>query len=105
MALDLSKLSDEMESALSGARVLAEERQQALIQPEHLFLLLLDGEGSLRRTVAAKGVELTPLLDALSRRADQLSAQRLEPGRRPLASQSLRSLLAEAFSISATLGL
>ncbi len=29
MALDLSRLSDEMESALAGARVLAQERRQA----------------------------------------------------------------------------
>ena len=101
MALDLSKLSDEMESALAGARVLAEERQQALIQPEHLFLLLLDQErSSLRAVVTATGLEMTPLLDSLSRRADQLSAQRLEPGRRPLASQSLRALLAAAFVVS-----
>ncbi len=101
MALDLSRLSDEMESALAGARVLAEERQQALIQPEHLLLLLLDREdGSLRRGLAGKNIALTPLLDALSRRADQLAAQRLEPGRRPLASQPLRTLLAEAFAVS-----
>ena len=101
MALDLSKLSDEMEGALAGARVLAEERGQALIQPEHVLLLLLDREeGSLRHALEGTGVQMPPLLDALSRRADQLSAQRLEPGRRPLASQSLRSLLAEAFTIS-----
>ena len=46
MALDLSKLSDEMESALSGARLLAEQRRQALIQPEHLLLLLIVLEDS-----------------------------------------------------------
>ncbi len=102
MALDLSKLSDEMESALTGARVLAEERGQALIQPEHLLLLLLEGRtgGSLRPVLEGKNVLLPPLLDALSRRADQLSGQRLEEGRRPLASQALRSLLAAAFAIS-----
>jgi len=101
MALDLSKLSDEMESALVGARVLAQERRQALIQPEHLLLLLLDSEQSgLRAKLEAKGVALQPLLDVLSRRADHLSLQRLEEGRRPLASQSLRTLLAEAFAIS-----
>ena len=101
MALDLSKLSDEMESALSGARLLAEQRRQALIQPEHLLLLLIDSDGSsLRAILERKNVALPPLLDALSRRADTLSAQRLDELRRPLASQALRTLLADAFKIS-----
>ena len=101
MALDLSKLSDEMESALAGARLLAEQRRQALIQPEHLLLLLLDGEGSsLRPSLEKKQVVMPPLLDTLSRRADALSAQRLEPERRPLASQALRTLLAASFDIA-----
>ena len=101
MALDLSKLSDEMESALSGARLLAEQRRQALIQPEHLLLLLIDSDGSsLRAILEHKNVALLPLLDALSRRADTLSAQRLDELRRPLASQALRTLLADAFKIS-----
>ena len=101
MALDLSKLSDEMESALSGARLLAEQRRQALIQPEHLLLLLLDSDGSSLRTILErKNVALLPLLDALSRRADTLSAQRLDELRRPLASQALRTLLADAFKLS-----
>ena len=101
MALDLSKLSDEMESALVGARLLAQDRNQALIQPEHLLLLLLEPEtSSLRRVFEAKNISLPPLLDALSRRADQTSRQRLEEGRRPLASQTLRTLLDEAFALS-----
>ena len=101
MALDLSKLSDEMESALSNARLLAEGRRQALIQPEHLLLLLLDGEGStLRPALDKQGVNFPPLLDTLSRRADTLSAQRLEEGRRPLASQALRTLLSQSFDIA-----
>ena len=101
MALDLSRLSDEMESALAGARLLAEQRRQSLIQPEHLLLLLLDGErATLRATLEAKGAVLTPLLDALSRRADLLSSARLEPGRRPLASQALRTLLQHAFAVA-----
>jgi len=101
MALDLSKLSDEMESGLAGARLLAEERRQALIQPEHLLLRLIDTEdGSLKEILLRKQINLTPLLDALSRRADQLSQQTLEYGRRPLASQTLRTLLAESFKIA-----
>ena len=105
MALDLSKLSDEMESALANARLLAEGRRQALIQPEHLLLLLLDGDGSsLRPTLERKGVVFPALLDGLSRRADALSAQRLDEGRRPLASQALRTMLAESFDIAAKHG-
>jgi len=101
MALDLSKLSDEMESALAGARLLAEERRQALIQPEHLLLLLIDGDNSsLRPALEAKNTQLPRLLDALSRRADALSAQRLDEGRRPVASQALRTMLAESFKIA-----
>ncbi|WP_419805287.1 ATP-dependent Clp protease ATP-binding subunit [Terriglobus sp.] len=105
MALDLSKLSDEMEAALANARLLAESKRQALIQPEHLLLLLLDGDrSSLRPALERKGVVFPPLLDQLSRRADQLSAQRLEDGRRPLASQSLRTMLADAFDLAADHG-
>ncbi len=105
MALDLSRLSDEMESALAGARALAEERQQALIQPEHLLLLLIESDSSSLRTLLERqGVDFPPLIDALSRRADQLSAQALEEGRRPLASQSLRTLLAEAFKLAESHG-
>jgi ATP-dependent Clp protease ATP-binding subunit ClpB len=101
MALDLSKLSDEMESALSGARLLAERRRQALIQPEHFLLLLIESEGSsLRAALERKHVVFPALLDALSRRADALSVQRLDELRRPLASQALRSLLADAFKIA-----
>ncbi len=101
MALDLSRLSDEMESALAGARVLAQERRQALIQPEHLLLLLLESDpSSLRSMLEKKGVVFPPLLDALSRRADVLSAERLEDERRPLASQALRTLLSESFAVA-----
>jgi ATP-dependent Clp protease ATP-binding subunit ClpB len=90
-----------MESALAGARLLAEQRRQALIQPEHLLILLLDGENaSLRSTLEREGINVAPLLDNLSRRADLLSTTRLEPGRRPLASQSLRTLLQHAFTLS-----
>lgn len=101
MALDLSKLSDEMESALSGARLLAEQRRQALIQPEHLLILLIESErSSLRVLLDRKNISLPPLLDGLSRRADTLSTQRLAELRRPLASQALRTLLVDAFNIS-----
>ena len=105
MSLDLSKLSDEMESALAGARALAQERNQALIQPEHLLLLLLDTDTStLMPVLERKGVTMPALLDSLSKRADQLSPGRLEDGRRPVASQALRTVLAQAFAVSEEAG-
>jgi ATP-dependent Clp protease ATP-binding subunit ClpB len=104
MALDLSRLSDEMEAALGGARTLAQERDEALIQPEHLMIVLLQSPDSSIRKLSKDPETMASLLKSLSRRTSVLSTQRLEDGRRPLASQSLRTLLSEAFAISDKLG-
>ena len=101
MALDLSRLSDEMESALAGARVLAEERRQALIQPEHLLLLLLSQEGGgLPAELERHKVALPP--SSMRSPAAPTSCPRRRSSRaaRPLASQTLRTLLADSFKIS-----
>ena len=47
MAIDLDKLSGELEDALERARLLAEQRQQAQITPVHMLYVLLDGESAL----------------------------------------------------------
>ena len=51
MAIDLNKLSDEMEDALERARMLAEQRQQAFISPAHILYVLLDKDTSLAATL------------------------------------------------------
>src|SRR5579884_546988 len=101
MQLDLSALSDAMEQALEQARLLAAERQQALIQPEHLLYTLLDHESSLYALLERNGIAVGPLLDALATRLNKATSGRLEPGRRPVASRALRNLLERSFALAA----
>ncbi len=101
MHLDLSALSDAMEQALEQARLLAAERQQALIQPEHLLYTLLDHESSLYALLERNGIAVGPLLDALATRLNKATSGRLEPGRRPVASRALRNLLERSFALAA----
>lgn len=80
MALDLSLLSDDMERALEGARVLAERRKQSLIQPEHLLYTLFDHESSLFALLERNGVACGALLDALTMKVNGADGGTLEPG-------------------------
>lgn len=93
MGLDLSLLSDDMERALEAARLLAERRNQSLIQPEHLLYTLFDHESSLYALLERNGVACGALLDALASKVNHADGGKLEPGRRPVASQALRKLL------------
>jgi ATP-dependent Clp protease ATP-binding subunit ClpB len=97
MALDLSRLSDAMEIALEEARLLAERRKQSLIQPEHLLYTLFDHDSSLYATLERGGIACGALLDALALRVNQSANGKLDPGRRPVASQALRKLLERSF--------
>ena len=47
MAIDLDKISSELEDALEQARVLAEQRNHSQITPSHMLYVLLDKESSL----------------------------------------------------------
>ena len=93
MALDLSLLSDEMERALETARLLAERRKQALIQPVHLLYTLFDQESSLYALLDRNGIGCDALLDAMAMKLNAGDSGELQPGRRPVASQALRKLL------------
>jgi ATP-dependent Clp protease ATP-binding subunit ClpB len=98
LSLDLSLLSDDMERALEAARVLAERRKQSLIQPVHLLYTLFDHESSLFALLERNGVACCALLDALTVKVNIADGGRLEPGRRPVASQALRKLLEESLN-------
>jgi ATP-dependent Clp protease ATP-binding subunit ClpB len=98
MALDLDKLSSEMEDALERARLLAEQRQQALITPFHMIYVLLDDGTPLAAMLEKAGTVCAPLLDMLAERLNQAEKTReLEPGKRPTASRSLRELIEKSF--------
>jgi ATP-dependent Clp protease ATP-binding subunit ClpB len=105
MAIDLDKISSELEDALEQARVLAERRQHCLITPSHMLYVLLDKESSLAAMLEKSGVACGPLLDALSTRLNKAeSIHKLESGKRASASRSLRDLIEKSFEKMAARG-
>lgn len=98
MAIDLDKISADLEEALERARLLAEQRQHSLITPAHMLYVLLDKESPLAAMLEKSGVACGPLLEALSTRLNKgEGTNKLEPGRRPSASRSLRDLIEKSF--------
>lgn len=97
MAIDLNKLSDELEDALERARMLAEQRQQAYIEPAHILYVLLDKDSSLAATMERAGVACPALLESLAGQFNGHQQQRLDPGKRPVASRTLRALIEKSF--------
>jgi ATP-dependent Clp protease ATP-binding subunit ClpB len=98
VAINLDKLSTELEDALERARLLAEQRQQALITPVHMLYVLVDQDGALAAILEHAGAATEAFLATL---ATQLNgsggAEKLEPGKRPVASRSLRQLIEKSF--------
>jgi len=105
MAIDLDKISSDLEEALERARVLAERRQHPLITPAHILYVVLDHESPLAAMLEKSGVACGPLLDALSTRLNKgEGAGKLEPGKRPSASRALRDLIEKSFEKMAARG-
>ena len=98
MAIDLNKLSNELEDALEQARMLSEQRQQALITPAQMLYVLFDKESALSATLARGGIACDALLDKLAARGSNGRDQKLEPGKRPVASKLLRDLIEKSFA-------
>src|SRR5438128_8928530 len=98
MAIDLDKISGDLEEKLEQARLLAEQRQHALIMPAHMIYVLLDKESSTAAMLEKSGVACGPLLDSLSLRLNMAEGiSKLDPGKRPTASRALRDLLEKSF--------
>ncbi|HLW86636.1 MAG TPA: AAA family ATPase [Candidatus Sulfotelmatobacter sp.] len=98
MAIDLDKISNELEDALEQARLLAEQRQHGLITPVHMLYVMLDKGSPLAAMLEKSGVASVPLLDALSTRLNQGDGTpKLEAGKRPSASRALRDLIEKSF--------
>jgi ATP-dependent Clp protease ATP-binding subunit ClpB len=98
MAIDLDKLSSELEDALERARLLAETRRQALITPFHMLYVLLEQDSALATMLRKAGAACDGLLDTLAERANAHDgAQELQPGKRPVASRSLKELIEKSF--------
>lgn len=99
MAIDLDKISNELEEALERSRMLAEQRQQAQIMPLHMLFVLLDGESALAATLDKAGISVSALLDVFATKLNKEKNVALEPGRRPTASAALRNLLEKSFEM------
>ena len=98
MAIDLDKLSGGMEDALERARLLAEQRHQAQITPLHMLYVLLDADSALSSTLERAGMATSALLASFTSKLNKLERdQKLEAGKRPVASRSLRDLIEKAF--------
>ena len=98
MALNLDKLSGNYEDALERARLLAEKRQQSLITPFHLLYVVLETDGPIAAVLEKAGVGCAGLLEMLAGRLNKVDGmQKLEPGRRPVASRPLRELIEKSF--------
>ena len=104
MAIDLDKLSNDLEDALERARLLAERRKQSQITPVHMLYVLLDGGSSLAATLDKAGVACGALLDAFATRLNKEPNRPLEAGRRPTASLSLRKVIERSFQKMAERG-
>ena len=99
MAMNLDKLSGELEDAFERARLLAEQRKQAQIGPVHMLYVLLDQGSPLMATLDRAGVAVAPLLDAFAARLNKEAPRELEPGKRPTASRQLRDLIEKSFTV------
>ncbi len=104
MAIDLDKISNDLESALERARQLAEHRRQAQISPLHMLYVLLENEGPLTALLDKSGVAASGLLELFSTKLNKEKNTRLEEGRRPTASAGLRNLIDKSFEMMSRRG-
>jgi ATP-dependent Clp protease ATP-binding subunit ClpB len=100
MALNLDKLSGNYEDALERARLLAEKRQHSQITPYHLLYVMLETDPQIAALLEKAGVLSDGILEMLAGRLSKVEGmQRLEPGRRPVASRPLRELIEKSFGV------
>ena len=98
MALDIDKISPDLSDALERARLLAEERKQALITPFHLLYAILDDESPVAALLENQGVACASLLDQLAEDLNKVRGQTpLTPGKRASASKEVRELIQKSF--------
>ena len=99
MAINLDKISNELEDALERSRLLAEQRKQAQITPLHMLYVLLDAESPLAAVLDKSGIAVDALLETFATRLNTERNAPLEPGRRPTASSALRNLIEKSFEM------
>ena len=98
--MDFSRLSVELSAALEDSRRIAMHEGVAYIQPRHLLLVLLDGNGALARAARSADLDAAAALRGVQGISTGLSESRLEPGQKPIAGRALRDLFDRAFAVA-----
>jgi ATP-dependent Clp protease ATP-binding subunit ClpB len=99
--MDIRRLSMSLNRALEHSEELAASRGDGIITPFHLLYVLFDDGGILRDLAEKNGVRARKFLDLLIAGMQKQSAvHRLDEGRRPVASRSLRELFEHGEIIS-----
>jgi ATP-dependent Clp protease ATP-binding subunit ClpB len=98
--MDLTRLAMDLTGALEAARAHAQRKGLAYIQPRHLFEVMLDQDGALRRVAPSARLDADRALQAIRSLPEDGDAVRLDPGRQPIAGRALRDLFDRAFAIT-----
>jgi len=98
--MDLARLAMDLTGALELARTHAQRRGLAYIQPKHLFDVMLDADGALRRVAPTIRLDADRALQAVRAVPDEADAVRGDPGRQPIAGRALRDLFDRAFAVT-----
>src|SRR5262249_24449960 len=100
-AMQLDKLSPELERALQEARDFAEKRGEGYITPRHLLYVMLDHQGVLRAFAEREATRPQLLLDhVLAKSAHDNNRKNLEPGERAIAGTTLRDQIDRSFQVA-----
>jgi ATP-dependent Clp protease ATP-binding subunit ClpB len=98
--MDLARLAMDLSAALESARSHAQRKGFAYIHPKHLFEVMLDEGGALRRIAPSIKLDAGRALKAIQAVPEDSDAVRLDPGRQPIAGRALRDLFDRAFAIT-----
>jgi ATP-dependent Clp protease ATP-binding subunit ClpB len=96
MGLSLSHFTNKAQEAILNAQSLAEQRQHAKIDPEHLLLALSEQEGGIVRSILDRaGTDLATLEEQLRKHLER-QPRTANPGTQPYVSKKLQAVFTRA---------
>lgn len=96
----LDKISLELARALEDARHYAERREDAFITPAHLLYVMMEDNGALASLTEKQGIDRSSVMDVLTSLSVKDRNEKLRPGKKPVAGETLRNLIDNAFELA-----